>query len=42
MTTLQRKKPYVRYRWDGELNVSGVKGEEIMQKKIELLLGEKE
>ena len=36
------KKGNVRYRWDGELNFNGVKGEEVMRKKIEMLLGEKE
>jgi hypothetical protein len=32
----------VRYRWDGELDWKGAKGQEKMQKKIEELLGEKE
>jgi len=32
----------VRYRWDGELNFNGVKGEQLMRKKIETLLAEKE
>jgi predicted transcriptional regulator len=36
------KKGNVRYRWDGELNWNKVKGEEIMRKKIEELLAEKE
>ncbi len=36
------KKGFVRYRWDGELNWKGVKGQEIMKKKIEELLDEKE
>jgi len=36
------KKGIVRYRWDGELNSNKVKGEEIMRKKIEELLAEKE
>ena len=36
------KKGYVRYRWDGELNWNKVQGEEIMRKKIEELLAEKE
>jgi hypothetical protein len=31
----------VRYRWDGELHWNGVKGQEIMRKKIEELLAEK-
>ena len=31
-----------RYRWDGELNFNGVKGEEILRKKIEALLAEKD
>ncbi len=36
------KKGFVRYRWDGELNWKETKGEEIMRKKIEELLAEKE
>jgi hypothetical protein len=32
----------VRYRWDGELNGKDVKGEQIMRKKIEELLAEKD
>jgi thiol-disulfide isomerase/thioredoxin len=36
------KKGFVRYRWDGELNWKHVKGEEIMGKKIDELLAEKE
>jgi hypothetical protein len=36
------KKGYARYRWDGELNYNGMKGEQIMRKKIEELLAEKE
>jgi flagellar hook assembly protein FlgD len=36
------KKGNVRYRWDGELNWKETKGEEIMRKKIEELLAEKE
>lgn len=36
------KKGDVRYRWDGELNYRGVKGEEGMRKKIEELLAEKD
>jgi predicted transcriptional regulator len=36
------KKGKVRFRWDGELNYGGVKGEEIMTEKIEELLKEKE
>jgi hypothetical protein len=35
------KKGNVRYRWDGELNVNKVKGEEIMRNKIKELLAEK-
>jgi hypothetical protein len=36
------KKGDVRYRWDGELRWNGTRGEEIMRKKIEELLAEKE
>ncbi len=36
------KKGDVRYRWDGELNWKETKGEQIMRKKIEQLLAEKE
>jgi hypothetical protein len=36
------KKGRIRYRWDGELNWKDAKGEEIMRKKIELLLAEKD
>jgi hypothetical protein len=36
------KKGDVRYRWDGELNWKDVKGEEVMRKKIEELMAEKE
>jgi hypothetical protein len=36
------KKGDVRYRWDGELHSNETKGEEIMRKKIEELLEEKE
>jgi predicted transcriptional regulator len=36
------KKGNVRYRWDGELNQNKVKGQEIMLKKIEELLAERE
>jgi predicted transcriptional regulator len=36
------KKGKVRYRWEGELNYGGVKGEKIMREKIEELLAEKE
>jgi hypothetical protein len=36
------KQGFVRYRWDGELNWNTVKGEEVMRKKIEELLAEKE
>ena len=35
------KKGYARYRWDGELNWKGARGQEIMEKKIEALLAEK-
>jgi hypothetical protein len=31
----------VRYRWDGELNYKGTKGEPIMRERIEELLAEK-
>ena len=41
-TYLIDKKGNVRYRWDGELNVKEIKGEETMRKKIEELLAEKE
>jgi hypothetical protein len=34
------KKGQVRYRWDGELNWKGIKGEQIMRQKIEELLTE--
>ena len=36
------KKGDVRYRWDGELDWKGAKGQEKMQKKIEELLAEKD
>jgi hypothetical protein len=36
------KKGNGRYRWDGEMNVRGVKGEKVMRKKIEELLAEKD
>jgi len=36
------KQGNVRYRWDGELNWKDTKGEEIMRKKIEELLAEKD
>jgi hypothetical protein len=36
------KKGDVRYRWDGELDWKGAKGQEVMQKKIEELLAEKD
>lgn len=36
------KKGDVRYRWDGELNGNGTKGEKIMRDRIEALLAEKE
>jgi hypothetical protein len=34
------KKGFVRYRWEGELNYQGAKGEAVMRKKIEELLAE--
>src|SRR5262249_31762542 len=36
------KKSDVRYRWDGELDWKGAKGQDVMQKKIEELLAEKD
>jgi predicted transcriptional regulator len=36
------KKGKVRFRWEGELNSGGSKGEETMTEKIEELLKEKE
>jgi predicted transcriptional regulator len=36
------KQGNVRYRWDGELNGGKIQGEEIMRRKIEQLLAEKE
>ncbi len=36
------KKGFVRYRWDGELNWKGTKGDAILRKKIKELLAEKE
>jgi hypothetical protein len=39
-TYLIDKSGFVRYRWDGELNWKGAKGELIMRKKIEQLLAE--
>jgi hypothetical protein len=36
------KQGYVRYRWDGELNWKEIKGEELMRRRIEELLAEKE
>jgi hypothetical protein len=39
-TYLIDKNGYVRYRWDGELNWKGAKGEVIMRRKIEELLAE--
>jgi hypothetical protein len=36
------KKGHVRYRWDGELNWKGARGEKVMRKKIEELLAERE
>jgi peroxiredoxin len=41
-TYLIDKKGQVRYLWEGELNYNGVKGEEIMRRKIEELLAEKD
>jgi hypothetical protein len=41
-TYLIDKKGLVRYRWDGELNWNGVKGEALMRAKIEELLAEKD
>jgi len=41
-TYLVDKKGFVRYRWDGELNWQGVKGEELLRKKIEELQAEKD
>jgi len=35
------KKGIVRYRWDGELDYGGVRGEQMMRKRIEALLAEK-
>src|SRR5262249_55910455 len=40
-TYLIDKQGFCRYRWDGELNWKGVKGQAIMQKKIDQLLAEK-
>jgi hypothetical protein len=34
------KKGNVRYRWDGELNGNGIRGEEVMRIKIKELLAE--
>jgi hypothetical protein len=36
------KQGYVRYRWDGELNWKGIKGDKLMRERIEKLLAEKE
>jgi len=36
------KKGDVRYRWDGELDRKGAKGQDVMRKKIEELLAEKD
>jgi hypothetical protein len=41
-TYLIDKKGHVRFRWDGELKFNGLNGEEILRKKIKLLLEEKE
>jgi peroxiredoxin len=39
-TYLIDKQGFVRYRWDGELNWRGTKGEAVMRQKIEQLLAE--
>jgi predicted transcriptional regulator len=36
------KRGNVRYRWDGELNWKGVKGEKLVRERIEQLLAEKD
>ena len=36
------KKGDVRYRWDGELDWKDAKGQDVMRKKIEELLAEKD
>jgi hypothetical protein len=36
------KQGYVRYRWDGELNGTDVRGEKKMRERIEKLLAETE
>jgi hypothetical protein len=36
------KKGNVRYRWDGELDWMGVKGQEVIRKRIQELLAEQE
>ena len=41
-TYLIDRKGQVRYRWEGEMNSKEVKGEEVMRKKIDELLAEKE
>jgi hypothetical protein len=41
-TYLVDKTGRVRYRWDGELKWQGTRGEEIMRRKIEELLAEKD
>ena len=41
-TYLVDRKGRVRYRWDGELNWKDSKGEEVMRRKIEELLAEKD
>jgi hypothetical protein len=41
-TYLVDKKGRVRYRWDGELNWQGTRGEEVLRRKIEELLAEKD
>ena len=40
-TYLIDRQGYVRYRWDGELNWKGRKGQEIMRRHIKTLLKEK-
>jgi hypothetical protein len=36
------KQGNVRFRWDGELNGTGIRGEQIMRRRIEELLAEKQ
>ena len=35
------KRGNVRYRWEGELNFRGARGEQVMRQRIEQLLAEK-